>query len=133
MAGISEAIMCLQDNLPKTVRLYINRNGHHLLIRDNDGGIYPVFAGAYTDAECTMKSNVIIDGKEYNECAICRSSCPAWRSAATFHTILPLVLLLSILSFLPELCETTCSRTHGAIHTHILRCLYPILQKDCFY
>ena len=38
MAGISEAIMCLQDNLPKTVRLYINRNGHHLLIRDNDGG-----------------------------------------------------------------------------------------------
>ena len=42
-----------------------------------DGNLfYPVFAGAYTDAECTMKSNVIIDGKEYNECAICRSSCP---------------------------------------------------------
>jgi len=38
---------------------------------------YPVLAGPYTDAECTVKGTVIIDGKEYNECAICRASCPA--------------------------------------------------------
>lgn len=38
MAGISEAIMCLQDNLPKTVKLFITRGGQHLIIRDNEGG-----------------------------------------------------------------------------------------------
>ena len=38
---------------------------------------FPVIAGPYTDAECTAKTNVSINGKEYDSCVLCRSSCPA--------------------------------------------------------
>lgn len=37
----------------------------------------PVFAGEYTESECTSRNKYIIDGKEYNECDSCRASCPA--------------------------------------------------------
>ena len=42
----------------------------------------PVYAGEYTEAECTGRDRYIIDGKEYNECDFCRASCP---SRALFH------------------------------------------------
>ena len=37
----------------------------------------PVYAGEYTDAECAGRDKYIIDGKEYDECAFCRASCPS--------------------------------------------------------
>ncbi|MBU1056339.1 MAG: hypothetical protein KKC46_21305 [Proteobacteria bacterium] len=37
---------------------------------------FPVIAGPFTEAECTCKYDVIIDGKEFDECAVCRASCP---------------------------------------------------------
>jgi benzoyl-CoA reductase subunit BamC len=37
----------------------------------------PVFAGEYTPAECTGRDKYTIDGKEYDECAFCRASCPS--------------------------------------------------------
>ncbi|MGW8268432.1 MAG: (4Fe-4S)-binding protein, partial [Longimicrobiales bacterium] len=37
----------------------------------------PVFAGEYTAAECAGRDKYIIDGKEYEECAFCRASCPS--------------------------------------------------------
>jgi benzoyl-CoA reductase subunit BamC len=37
----------------------------------------PVFAGEYTPAECLGRDKYIIDGKEYDECAFCRASCPS--------------------------------------------------------
>ena len=37
----------------------------------------PVFAGEYTAAECTGRDKYVIDGKEYDECAFCRASCPS--------------------------------------------------------
>lgn len=37
----------------------------------------PVFAGEYTPAECMGRDTYIIDGKEYDECAFCRASCPS--------------------------------------------------------
>jgi len=37
----------------------------------------PVFAGQYTAAECAGRDKYIIDGKEYEECAFCRASCPS--------------------------------------------------------
>ena len=37
----------------------------------------PVFAGEYTPAECMGRQAYTIDGKEYEECAFCRASCPA--------------------------------------------------------
>lgn len=38
---------------------------------------FPIIAGPYTDAECTSKHLVVIDGREYDACIFCRASCPA--------------------------------------------------------
>lgn len=37
----------------------------------------PVYAGEYTPAECLGRDKYVIDGKEYEECAFCRASCPS--------------------------------------------------------
>jgi benzoyl-CoA reductase subunit BamC len=37
----------------------------------------PVYAGDYTPAECMGRDQYTIDGKEYEECAFCRASCPS--------------------------------------------------------
>ena len=37
----------------------------------------PVYAGEYAPAECMGRDKYVIDGKEYDECAFCRSSCPS--------------------------------------------------------
>jgi benzoyl-CoA reductase subunit BamC len=37
----------------------------------------PVFAGEYTSSECMGRDKYVIDGKEYEECAFCRASCPS--------------------------------------------------------
>jgi len=37
----------------------------------------PVYAGEYTPAECMGRDKYMIDGKEYEECAFCRASCPS--------------------------------------------------------
>jgi benzoyl-CoA reductase subunit BamC len=48
------------------------------VIRAPLANIYvPVFAGEYTAAECAGRDRYRIDGKEYEECAFCRASCPS--------------------------------------------------------
>ncbi|MBL6963030.1 MAG: (4Fe-4S)-binding protein [Bacteroidetes bacterium] len=48
------------------------------VIRDPIADIYvPVYAGEYAVAECAGRDKYIIDGKEYDECAFCRASCPS--------------------------------------------------------
>jgi len=48
------------------------------VIRDPLANIYvPVYAGEYTAAECAGRDKYVIDGKEYEECAFCRASCPS--------------------------------------------------------
>ena len=37
----------------------------------------PVYAGDYSPAECAGRDKYTIDGKEYDECAFCRASCPS--------------------------------------------------------
>ena len=37
----------------------------------------PVYAGEYSAAECAGRDKYTIDGKEYEECAFCRASCPS--------------------------------------------------------
>jgi len=37
----------------------------------------PIYAGEYTMAECAGRDKYVIDGKEYEECAFCRASCPS--------------------------------------------------------
>lgn len=48
------------------------------LIREPLKDVYvPVYAGEYTPAECMGRDKYTIDGKEYDECAFCRASCPS--------------------------------------------------------
>jgi benzoyl-CoA reductase subunit BamC len=48
------------------------------VIRDPLGDVYvPVCAGEYAVAECAGRDKYTIDGKEYDECAFCRASCPS--------------------------------------------------------
>jgi len=48
------------------------------VIRDPLRDIFiPVLAGEYTAAECPGRDKYVIDGKEYEECAFCRASCPS--------------------------------------------------------
>ena len=48
------------------------------VIRDPLRDVFvPVYAGEYTVAECAGRDKYIIDGKEYDECAFCRASCPS--------------------------------------------------------
>ncbi|MFC1906155.1 4Fe-4S dicluster domain-containing protein [Chloroflexota bacterium] len=37
----------------------------------------PVYAGEYTEAECSGRGEYTIDEKTYDECSFCRASCPA--------------------------------------------------------
>ena len=58
------------SNNPARSRIKVNRHP----IKD----IYvPVFAGEYTSSECAGRDKYILDGKEYEECAFCRASCPS--------------------------------------------------------
>jgi benzoyl-CoA reductase subunit BamC len=48
------------------------------VIHDPLRDIYiPVYAGDYVAAECAGRDRYTIDGKEYDECAFCRASCPS--------------------------------------------------------
>jgi benzoyl-CoA reductase subunit BamC len=48
------------------------------VVRDPLRDIYvPVYAGEHAGAECMGRDKYIIDGKEYEECAFCRASCPS--------------------------------------------------------
>jgi benzoyl-CoA reductase subunit BamC len=48
------------------------------VIREPLKDIYvPVYAGEHAAAECAGRDKYIIDGKEYEECAFCRASCPS--------------------------------------------------------
>ena len=58
------------SNNPERSRICVTREP----LRD----VYvPVYAGEYTVAECAGRDKYIIDGKEYDECAFCRASCPS--------------------------------------------------------
>ena len=48
------------------------------VIREPLKDIYvPVYAGENARAECLGRDKYVIDGKEYEECAFCRASCPS--------------------------------------------------------
>jgi Fe-S-cluster-containing dehydrogenase component len=44
---------------------------------DEDHAIFhPVISGPFTNAECTSKNIIHLEGVEYDECTVCRASCP---------------------------------------------------------
>jgi benzoyl-CoA reductase subunit BamC len=54
----------------------VNTKKSRIRVMEEDGGFYPVVAGPFNNAECTSKNIFIIEGKEVDECIICRASCP---------------------------------------------------------
>jgi Fe-S-cluster-containing hydrogenase component 2 len=54
----------------------VNPKKSRIRIFEEGNIFFPVIAGPFTEAECTAKSHVIIDGTEYDECTLCRASCP---------------------------------------------------------
>lgn len=67
---LCEAVCCLQHwgsvNLQRSrIKVFIEKDF-----------CLPVIAGPYTDAACNSKGVIIIDGKEIDECIVCRASCP---------------------------------------------------------
>ena len=50
----------------------------------------PVIAGPYTDAACNSKAVIIIDGREVDECVVCRASCPSKSVFKEPDTAIPL-------------------------------------------
>ena len=70
ICSASHAVPKYSSNNPARSRIRV--------IREPLSDIYvPVFAGEYTAAECAGRDKYIIDGKEYEECAFCRASCPS--------------------------------------------------------
>ncbi len=70
ICSASHAIPQYSSNNPARSRVRV--------IRDPLADIYvPVFAGEYTAAECAGRDKYKIGGKEYEECAFCRASCPS--------------------------------------------------------
>jgi benzoyl-CoA reductase subunit BamC len=48
------------------------------VVKDELNGVYvPIRAGDYTPAECMGREKYVIEGKEYEECAFCRATCPS--------------------------------------------------------
>ena len=77
------------------------------VIREPLSDIYvPVFAGEYTAAECAGRDKYVIDGKEYEECAFCRASCPSRYIFTEPYSDLP--LKFDICESAPTLAEPLC-------------------------
>jgi len=48
------------------------------VVIDEEKDVYvPIRGSNYTPAECTGRNTYTINGKEYDECAFCRASCPS--------------------------------------------------------
>ena len=44
---------------------------------DEDHAVFhPVISGPFTNAECTSKNIILLEGVQYDECTVCRASCP---------------------------------------------------------
>jgi Fe-S-cluster-containing dehydrogenase component len=50
----------------------------------------PVIAGPYTEAACNSKGIVLVEGREVDECVVCRASCPAKSVFKEPDTAIPL-------------------------------------------
>ena len=38
---------------------------------------FPVISGPFTEAECSSKYDITVDGEEYDDCTLCRATCPS--------------------------------------------------------
>ena len=66
----------------------------------------PVYAGEYTPSECMGRNSYKIEDKEYDECALCRASCPSRDLFKEPDSGLP--LKCDMCESVPELDEPLC-------------------------
>ncbi|MBW2115913.1 MAG: hypothetical protein JRH04_14035 [Deltaproteobacteria bacterium] len=50
----------------------------------------PVIAGPYTEAACNSKGIILVEGREVDECVVCRASCPVKSVFKEPDTAIPL-------------------------------------------
>ena len=55
----------------------INPERSRIRVFVEDTTFYPIIAGPFTEAECNARTTMMMDGKEYDGCDLCRASCPA--------------------------------------------------------
>lgn len=48
-----------------------------IFVDEEEQVFFPVIAGPATEAECTSKYDMLMQGKHYDECTLCRASCPS--------------------------------------------------------
>jgi benzoyl-CoA reductase subunit BamC len=53
------------------------RSRIRVIVDEENDSYVPIIAGPYTEAECPARYKLTIEGKEYDECFFCRSSCPS--------------------------------------------------------
>ena len=66
-------VACSLHHVPDTVDPQRSR----IRVFRKDDLCFPELAGPYTDAECNSQNIVVISGREYDKCLMCRASCPA--------------------------------------------------------
>ncbi|MDD5093983.1 MAG: hypothetical protein PHV74_06350 [Dehalococcoidia bacterium] len=54
----------------------VNPKRSRIRVFSKGDAFYPVIAGPFTDAKCTSKVTVTVEGREFDECMLCRASCP---------------------------------------------------------
>ncbi len=72
-----EVICSSSHSMPRFSSVNPARARIHITRRPLEDLYLPVFAGEYTAAECAGRNPYTIDGKQYDECSLCRASCPS--------------------------------------------------------
>jgi len=54
----------------------VNPKKSRIRVMEAGDVFYPVVAGPFNNAECSCKNIFVFDGREVDECIICRASCP---------------------------------------------------------
>ena len=53
-----------------------NPKGSRIRVLAENEHFFPVIAGPYTDAKCNSRSLIVIEGRAYDKCVMCRAACP---------------------------------------------------------
>jgi Fe-S-cluster-containing hydrogenase component 2 len=48
-----------------------------IFLDEENSVFHPVISGPFANAECTSRNVISIEGVQYDECTVCRASCPS--------------------------------------------------------
>jgi Fe-S-cluster-containing hydrogenase component 2 len=78
----SKCTGCLDCEMACSMKHYENevnpkKSRVRVFLNEDEQQFFPVISGPPATAECTSKFNVVIAGQEYDDCTLCRVSCPS--------------------------------------------------------